>query len=207
MLESLLSSDISLTAIVSAVSIIAVGVPFYRGLRIFFEARAATRVLDSSELRQVVQGSGAGRVGSIAGLMLRVLRKSLQDSSAGEMPREFVIDASRQYAVNEYDSHYAQRISMYSNILPPLGFIGTTSGLLILFFSMHAASASLELGALALALVSSILALMGFAVLEGLKIGLYGRLLNCLDQALETAQRSRPATAGAPAGSASATAR
>ena len=67
MLESLLSSDISLTAIVSAVSIIAVGVPFYRGLRIFFEARSATRVLDSSELRQAVQGDGAGRVGSIAG--------------------------------------------------------------------------------------------------------------------------------------------
>ena len=106
-----------------------------------------------------------------------------------------MIDASRQYAVNEYDSHYAQRISMYSNILPPLGFIGTTSGLLILFFSMHAASASLELGALALALVSSILALMGFAVLEGLKIGLYGRLLSCLDHALETAQRSRPPAA------------
>ena len=55
--------------------------------------------------------------------------------------------------------------------------------MLILFFSMHTSSASLELGALALALTSSIFALIGFAVLEAIKIRLYGRLLLCIDDA------------------------
>ncbi len=66
---------------------------------------------------------------------------------------------------------------MFGSLLPPIGFIGTTGGMLILFLSMQVSDSSLELGALALALTSSIFALIGFSILEGLKIRLYGRLL------------------------------
>ena len=74
---------------------------------------------------------------------------------------------------------------MCANILPPIGFIGTTGGLMILFVSMRVASESLELGALAVALGSSIFALLGYTFLEGLRFRLYGRLLARLDDALE----------------------
>lgn len=184
LIQSLLASELGLTSVVSALSLFVVWVPFYRGLRLLFEARSATRTLDADELRRAARGEAIGSVEPIAALLLRVLRKSQRQPGSGELPHEFVVDASRQYATNEFDEHYARRISMYSNILPPIGFIGTTVGLLILFFSMHLSNSSLELGALALALVSTILALMGFAVLEGLKIGLYGRMLRCLDQAV-----------------------
>ncbi|MEE9279629.1 MAG: hypothetical protein V3V67_05600 [Myxococcota bacterium] len=203
LLDSLMASDLGLTGLVSALALLVVWVPFYRGMRLLLEARSATRTLSANELKRVVQGQSVGGVEPIAALLLRVHRKSLQQKSSRELPHEFVVDASRQYAVNEYDAHYACRISMYSNILPPIGFIGTTGGLLILFFSMHMSNASLELGALALALVSTILALMGFAVLEGLKIGLYGRMLRCIDHALEEALRLR-ASAAASSASASA---
>ncbi len=79
---------------------------------------------------------------------------------------------------------------MYANLLPPIGFIGTTGGLLILFLSIHSSNESLELGALALALTSSIFALFAFAILEGMKIRLYTRLLSSLQEAL-SAVRSR----------------
>ena len=204
LLDSLMATDLGLTGLVSALALLVVWVPFYRGLRLLLEARSATRTLSANELKRVVQGQSVGGVEPIAALLLRVLRKSMQQKSSRELPHEFVVDASRQYAVNEYDAHYACRISMYSNILPPIGFIGTTGGLLILFFSMHMSNASLELGALALALVSTILALMGFAVLEGLKIGLYGRMLRCIDHALEEALRLR-ASAAASSASAPAT--
>ena len=62
--------------------------------------------------------------------------------------------------------------------------IGTTGGLLILFLSMHMADTSLELGALAVAPLSSIFALVGFSALEGWKIRLYGRLLRSLEEVL-----------------------
>ena len=63
---------------------------------------------------------------------------------------------------------------------------------------MHLADASLELGALAVALTSSVFALMGFAALEAMKIRLYGRLLNCLDDvvSLQRAAGERRAAAG-----------
>ncbi len=189
----MVSGEVATTALVSACSLLAVWIPFYRGLKIFFEARAATRRLGPSALRRAVREGGSSKGGRhhvrpISVLMLRVLRKSVREDQT--YPMEFVIDATRQYVVNEYDTNYASRISMYSNILPPIGFIGTTGGLLVLFLSMHLADGSLELSAVALALTSSIFALIGFAVLEGLKIGLYGRLLCCLQEALTAADEA-----------------
>ena len=52
--------------------------------------------------------------------------------------------------------------------------------MLILFVSMHLADDFLELGALAIALTSSVFALVAYAVLEALKIRLYGRLLEAM---------------------------
>ena len=178
LIDSLFSVDLMVTSLVSAVSLLAVWIPFFRGLKLTLRARSATRRLSRSEL---AEAGAAKEVDAFGLLMVRVLRKSLADSR--EHAPEFVLDATRQYVHNEYDANYQRVISMYANLLPPIGFIGTTTGMLILFFSMHASSDSLELGALALALTSSIFALIGFAILEALKIRLYGRLLVCLDDA------------------------
>jgi hypothetical protein len=199
MLDSLFNETM-LTALVSTGSLLAVWVPFYRAMRVFFEARAATRVMTAEELKRGLRDGHRSRVEPVALLLVRVLVRSLRENDGGH-PREFLVDATKQYVVNEYDANYARRISMYSNILPPIGFIGTTGGLLILFFSMHSSNESLELGALALALTSSIFALMGFATLEGLKIGLYGRLLRAVGEAIDAvgsqeARRPTAATAG-----------
>jgi flagellar motor component MotA len=115
--------------------------------------------------------------------MLRVLRRALREAGDGQ-PAEFLIDASRQYVVNEYDAHWARPISMSANLLPPLGLIGTTAGLLALFLSKEVDSQSLELGALGLALISTIAALTAYAWLEAFKVRLYHRMLARLDDAL-----------------------
>ncbi len=182
------TSDLALTALMSVASLIAVWVPLQRGLVTFFRGRRATRRVGTAELRN----GGDGAADSLAVLMARVLAKSLRENQ-GAHPREFVLDATKQFVMHEYEIRYARVISMYANLLPPLGFIGTTAGLLILFLSMHMADASLELGALAVALLSSVFALIGFAALEGLKIRLYGRLLTCLDDvfSLQRAADSR----------------
>jgi hypothetical protein len=187
-LESLPALDLLMTVGVSALALTAVWLPLYKGLRLCLEARSATRRLGPSELRRRVERGGPGPDEPLALLMLRTLLKSLRETEGH--PREFVVDATRQYVVHEYESHYARRISMYANLLPPIGFIGTTGGLLILLVSMHLAETSLELGALALALTSSIFALIGFSALEGLKIRLYGRLLACIDEVMVLQQRA-----------------
>ena len=179
--------DLIVTCSVSALSLVAVWVPLYRGLRLCLEARAATRRLEAPELRRRMDQPSAAPGEPLALLMVRTLVRSLRETTGH--PREFVVDATKQYVVNEYDANYARPISMYANLLPPIGFIGTTGGLLVLFVGMHMADGALELGALAIALTSSIFALVGFSTLEGIKIRLYGRLLACLNEVLELQRR------------------
>jgi hypothetical protein len=195
-----LGFDLLLTCGVSATALLAVWFPLYRGLRLCLEARAATRRIEAKELRRRVDQPLGASGEPLALLMVRTLVRSLRECQG--QPREFVIDATKQYVVNEYDAHYARPISMYANLLPPIGFIGTTGGLLVLFVAMHMADGSLELGALAIALTSSIFALVGFSALEGIKIRLYARLLACLEEVLELQRRAderATRTAGKPA--------
>ena len=147
------------------------------------------------------------------GLKLILLRRRAPRQREGEregQPSDFVFDATRQYVINEYEHNYSRLITMYASLLPPIGFIGTTGGMLILFMSMHLADDSLELGALAIALTSSVFALIAYAGLEGMKIRLYSRLLCSMrdvealyqkaDARREQAAAGRPAMpTGAPA--------
>ena len=200
-----ISPELFATAIVSGIALLVVAVPFWRELRIALRARASTRVLACDELQRSLEGAVRARE-PMALVLLRVLDQSLRENEAGHHPTEFLRDASKQHVMNEYETRWSQPLSMYANLLPPIGFIGTTLGLMILFASMHLSDQTLEVGALGLALTSTIFALMGFATLEGLKIALYGRLLQTIEYALgvplasEVRQGSGVVEAAAPAG-------
>jgi hypothetical protein len=163
-----------LAGIASLASLLVLWVPLSRGVSLFLRARIATRPVPVGELEQ--QRNGASGVDPQAlGLLLdRVEAESKRESDA-PYSSAFIRDASRQYVMNEYESRYADPMAIYANILPPIGFVGTTIGLRVLFVSMHVANDSLHLSALALALSSSIFALVGYATLEGLRIHLYGQ--------------------------------
>jgi len=183
-LSRLVASETGLTTLAGIVALGAVWVPFYRGMRVCLRATAATRRVQSSDLRRGRSADdGAGE--PLALLFVRVLRNSLRERSGSEgLPREFVLDATKQYILNEYETHYARPISMYANLLPPIGFTGTTIGILMRLLSMRLSNQALELGALGTALVATVLALIGFASMEAVKVYLYNRLLRCLDEAI-----------------------
>lgn len=171
--------DETMTLLVTAIALGAVMVPLLQGLRVVMGGWSVTRRVSGEELRQG-HTKRKGGAEPLSLLMLRVLQKSLREGEREGQSSDFVFDASRQYVLNEYEHHYARLISMYASLLPPIGFIGTTGGMLILFISMHLADDSLELGALAIALTSSVFALIAYAGLEGLKIRLYARLLDSM---------------------------
>jgi hypothetical protein len=171
-----LPGDAAMTWTVTILALFVVWLPFYRGLKLSLQAWNATLRYSSEELKKgTVKGKGS--VEPIALLMLSVLKKALVGNESERHPADFIFDATRQYVINEFDDHYTRLISMYASLLPPIGFIGTTGGMLILFISMQMGESSLEFGALAIALTSSIFALIGYSVLEALKIRLYRRLL------------------------------
>jgi hypothetical protein len=164
------------SAIVTTGVFLAVLVPFVNGLRSVVSAWSATRRVGPDELRRG-QSDRKGGAEPLAILMIRILQKSLRDNDSDGQPSDFVFDASRQYVMNEYEHNYARLISMYANLLPPLGFVGTTGGMLLNFLSMHKGDEGLEVISLALALSSSFFALFSYAVLDALKLRLYSRLL------------------------------
>lgn len=170
-------SELRITLAVCAVSLVAVWWPLTRGALLCWRARIATRIPGSPAKGQQVAG------GQLASLIEEVSSSAESDSdSAASGP--FMRDAAKQLVVEDYESSFAQPISMYANILPPIGFIGTTCGLAVLLLSMHLSRDGLQLGALALALSSTIFALVGYAILESLKIHLYGRLARSIDAGL-----------------------
>ena len=182
--NSFLSNDILMTLLVCGAALLAVLVPFWRGMTIALQGLAATRKVSPAEIESSLRQPSFAGGPSITLQMLHVVRKALHESPREACPTDFVLDASRQYIGNNYDAHYARPISMCANILPPIGFIGTTGGLFVLFLSMQIASGSLELSALAMALTSSIFALVAFAILEALKFQLYRRMLERIDDAM-----------------------
>jgi hypothetical protein len=192
---------ITLALFVTICAIVAVLIPFLLGLRATLRAFSVTRRVDDRAIERALK-SETGEPGEpVAVQVLRVLRSSLRESQGDQrMPTAFLMDASRQYATNEVRANYFDPISMFSNILPPIGFIGTLIGLVVLVLSKESGSETLELVGLAGAVSKSILALFGFIVLESIKIVLYGRMMRGLDDALGLYQRqgaSRPADARA----------
>lgn len=163
---------------VSLLSLLAVWWPLMHGALLCWRARAATQIPTSGPAAE------AGVGGRIA-LLIREVQAGAAASAAGE-PDAFVRDAAKQLVVEEYETSFAEPISMYSNLLPPIGFIGTVCGLALLLYSMRLADAAqaLQLGGLAMALSSTIFALVGYAILEAIKIHLYGRLARSIDAGL-----------------------
>ena len=181
MMDSMLGDE-TMTVLVTGLALAAVLVPLVQGLRTVLAGWSATRRVSSEELRRGTVDNSSSAIGAepLSLLMIRILQKSLREGERDGQPADFVFDATRQYVLNEYDHHYSRLITMYASLLPPIGFIGTTGGMLILFISMHLADDSLELGALAIALTSSVFALIAYAMLEGFKIRLYARLLGSM---------------------------
>ncbi|MFO0689661.1 MAG: MotA/TolQ/ExbB proton channel family protein [Myxococcota bacterium] len=163
------------TLAVSLISLLAVWWPLMHGALLCWRARAATRVPSPER--------GAAGVGGRIAELIREVRAAAAGTAPAE-PDAFVRDAAKQLVVEEYESSFAEPISMYSNLLPPIGFIGTVCGLALMLYSMHASHAMLQLGGLAMALSSTIFALIGYAILESLKIHLYGRLARSIDAGL-----------------------
>jgi len=163
------------TAAISVLSLLAVWWPLMHGTQLCWRARAATRVPEGD----AAQTGAGGRIVEL----IREVRAANGGATAGE-PDAFVRDAARQLVVEEYESSFAEPISMYANLLPPIGFIGTVCGLALLLYSMHASHAMLQVGGLAMALSSTIFALIAFALLESVKIHLYGRLSRSIEAGL-----------------------
>jgi hypothetical protein len=87
-------------------------------------------------------------------------------------PGSFLIDATRQMVENLFQINYISKITMLTNLLPPLGFIGTVFGMIMIFMAKADPNSSLNTSGLGAALFTTLCALSAFVILEMLKIRL-----------------------------------
>lgn len=174
-LSTVLSGEARMALAVTLLALLAVSWPLTKGTILCWRARAITRTPRG--------GRDEAGAGSRIAELVREIRQSPASTASAE-PEAFIRDAAKQLVVSEYESSFAEPISMYSNLLPPIGFIGTVCGLAIRLYSMQVSQEALQLGGLAMALSSTIFALVSYAILESAKIALYGRLADSIDAGL-----------------------
>jgi len=90
-------------------------------------------------------------------------------------------DSTEQIMENFFENRYIRPISMYSNLLPPVGFIGTIIGMIIVFSNKGGANSQLNASGLGVALLSTLYALSGFVVIEVVKMWFINRASHCID--------------------------
>ena len=96
----------------------------------------------------------------------------------------FLADATRQMAENMFESRYMEPLTMFSGLLPPLGFIGTVFGMILIFLVKVDPGSELNTIGLGAALFTTLAALILFVVLEIIKLWLLRLLRNRVDQGL-----------------------
>lgn len=94
-------------------------------------------------------------------------------------------DSTEQIMENFFENRYIRPISMYSNLLPPIGFIGTIIGMIIVFSNKGGANSQLNAAGLGVALLSTLYALSGFVVIEVVKMWFINRASLCIDAGIK----------------------
>lgn len=99
-------------------------------------------------------------------------------------PRPFLHDATRQVAENMFHGKFINKISMCSNLLPPIGLWGTVAGMIVIFLYTGDPGNALNKGAVGTKLWSTFLALIYYVSLEGLTLLLTMKSRRCIDRGL-----------------------
>ena len=90
-------------------------------------------------------------------------------------------DSTEQIMENFLDSRYIRPITLYANVLPPIGFIGTVVGMILVFSAGSDSAVAINTKGLGIALLSTLYALSGFVLIELVKIWIVNRASHCID--------------------------
>ncbi len=99
-------------------------------------------------------------------------------------PKPFLHDATRQVAENMFNGKFINKLSMCSNLLPPIGLWGTVAGMIVIFLYTGDPGNALNKGAVGTKLWSTFLALIYYVSLEGITLLLVMRSRRCIDRGL-----------------------
>jgi len=150
-------------------------------IRAFLHARGAdTAYLNSIKSQAMLPDD------SLAESAAKMLWSTAQNEGKGGYiaPDEFLRDATRQVAENNFDGRYVNNIYMCANILPPIGLWGTVAGMIVIFLYTGDPGNALNKGAIGTKLWSTFLALMYYVALEAICLFLVMKSRKSIDRGL-----------------------
>lgn len=108
------------------------------------------------------------------------------DSSANQAaPKEFLYDATREVAENNFNGNFVNRIYMCANLLPPIGLWGTVAGMIVIFLYTGDPGSAINNGAIGTKLWSTYFALIYYVGLQAVCIALDILAKRSIDRGLQ----------------------
>lgn len=111
---------------------------------------------------------------------------SQSDSDTGQAaPKDFLFDATRQVAENNFNGTFVNRIYLCANLLPPIGLWGTVAGMIVIFLYTGDPGSAINNGAIGTKLWSTYFALIYYVSLQAVCILLDFLAKRSIDRGLQ----------------------
>ncbi len=141
----------------------------FNGLWLLFTAFKHLKRIKKSQLNKVAKTENSPD-DPLCVLTAKTLYTAHKEYKEGTYPHSFLVDATRQLMENLFEVNYLSKITAISNLLPPMGFIGTIFGMIMIFMAKADPNSELNTSGLGAALFTTLAALSCFVVLEALKM-------------------------------------
>jgi len=147
------------------------GFLFFKGLLLIYRTSRHLRNINAFELLKKAKEDSYTDDPLIV-LTAKIFYAARKEKMDNPYPSSFLADATRQLVENLFQINYLSKITMITHLLPPLGFIGTVFGMIMIFMAKADPNSSLNTSGLGAALFTTLCALSAFVILEMLKIRL-----------------------------------
>ena len=156
---------------------------FFNALWLIIQAYRHVRMIKGETLTQL-----APEVAHLDDPLMVVAIKTLyaakEQHSQTPFPISFLVDATHQLVENLYHTRYINKITMITNLFPPVGFIGTIFGMIMIFLAKGDPNSDLNTTGLGAALFTTLIALTCFVILEVFKKSLINKAASRIERAL-----------------------
>ncbi|BCS95857.1 hypothetical protein DSLASN_14890 [Desulfoluna limicola] len=115
---------------------------------------------------------------------VKTFHAARKEHSETAYPVSFLVDATHQLVENLFHTRYINKITMITNLLPPMGFIGTIFGMIMIFLAKGDPNSDLNTTGLGAALFTTLMALTCFVILEVFKKSLINLAASRIERAL-----------------------
>jgi flagellar motor component MotA len=157
-----------ISSLVQSIIYIGSAILFFNALWLIFRAYKHIRYIGRNQLRKK-SSTEPYLDDPLMVLTAKTYFSAMVEHDSSSYPESFIADATKQLVENMFHTKYINKITMITNLLPPMGFIGTIFGMIMIFLAQNDPNSDLNTTGLGAALFTTLIALSCFVILEIIK--------------------------------------